>query len=56
VEAGYVVPSRALVEFEGSVRGLEIGAPVEALGIPIGRVVDSTWWSTPPQRRSAFRS
>ena len=32
--------SRALVEFEGSVRGLEIGAPVEALGIPIGRVVD----------------
>jgi paraquat-inducible protein B len=40
VEAGYVVRSRALVEFEGSVRGLEIGAPVEALGIPIGRVVD----------------
>ena len=40
VEAGYVVRSRALVEFEGSVRGLEIGAPVEALGIPIGRVID----------------
>lgn len=40
VEAGYTLRARAIVEFEGSVRGLEVGAPVEAQGIPIGRVVD----------------
>jgi paraquat-inducible protein B len=40
IDAGYTQRVRAIVEFEGSVRGLEIGAPVEAQGIPIGRVVD----------------
>lgn len=40
IDAGYTQRTRAIVEFEGSVRGLEIGAPVEAQGIPIGRVVD----------------
>ncbi len=40
VEAGYTQRERLIVEFEGSVRGLEAGAPVEAQGIPIGRVVD----------------
>lgn len=40
VEAGYTERARVLVEFQGSVRGLEVGAPVEAQGIPIGRVVD----------------
>jgi paraquat-inducible protein B len=40
VDAGYKTRARLIVEFEGSVRGLEVGAPVEAQGIPIGRVVD----------------
>lgn len=40
VEAGYTKRARFLVEFEGSVRGLEVGAPVEVQGIPIGRVLD----------------
>jgi paraquat-inducible protein B len=40
IDAGYTRRARAIVEFEGSVRGLEVGAPVEAQGIPIGRVVD----------------
>jgi paraquat-inducible protein B len=40
IDASYTQRVRAIVEFEGSVRGLEIGAPVEAQGIPIGRVVD----------------
>jgi hypothetical protein len=40
VEAGYTKRLRFVVEFEGSVRGLEIGAPVEAKGMKIGRVVD----------------
>jgi paraquat-inducible protein B len=40
IEAGYTKRLRFLVEFEGSVRGLEIGAPVEAKGMKIGRVVD----------------
>ena len=31
---------RGLVEFEGSVRGLAVGAPVTLRGIPIGRVAD----------------
>jgi paraquat-inducible protein B len=39
-EAGYTQRARVLAEFEGSVRGLEAGAAVEAQGIPIGRVVD----------------
>jgi paraquat-inducible protein B len=39
-QAGYTKQARVLVEFEGSVRGLDIGAPVEVQGIKIGRVVD----------------
>ncbi|MGO8920184.1 MAG: intermembrane transport protein PqiB [Stellaceae bacterium] len=39
-EAGFTKRARMLVEFEGTVRGLAIGAPVEAQGITIGRVVD----------------
>ena len=39
-EAGYSKRARFLVEFEGSVRGLAIGSPVEVQGITIGRVVD----------------
>jgi paraquat-inducible protein B len=39
-EAGYTKRARVLVDFEGSVRGLDIGAPVEVQGIKIGRVVD----------------
>lgn len=39
-EAGYIRRARFLVEFEGSVRGLEVGSPVEVQGIPIGRVVE----------------
>jgi paraquat-inducible protein B len=40
VDAGYTQRARMIVEFEGSVRGLEVGAPVEVQGIPIGRVVE----------------
>jgi paraquat-inducible protein B len=40
IEAGYTKRLRFLVEFEGSVRGLEIGAPVETKGMKIGQVVD----------------
>jgi paraquat-inducible protein B len=40
VVAGYVARARFVVEFDGSVRGLEIGSPVEIQGIPVGRVVD----------------
>jgi paraquat-inducible protein B len=36
----YTKRARFLVEFEGSVRGLDVGAPVEAQGMKIGRVVD----------------
>lgn len=39
-EASYTKRSRAIVEFDDSVRGLEPGAPVEFRGIKIGRVVD----------------
>jgi paraquat-inducible protein B len=39
-QAGYNQRARILVEFEGSVRGLDIGSPVEVQGITIGRVVD----------------
>jgi paraquat-inducible protein B len=39
-EAGYTNRARVLVEFEGSVRGLDVGSPVEVQGITIGRVVD----------------
>jgi paraquat-inducible protein B len=38
--AGYTKRARVLVDFEGSVRGLDVGAPVEVQGITIGRVVD----------------
>src|SRR5216683_750957 len=40
IEAAYAERARLLVEFEGSVRGLEVGAPVEVQGIPIGKVVE----------------
>ncbi len=40
VEATFIRRARFLVEFEGSVRGLEVGSPVEVQGIPIGRVVE----------------
>jgi paraquat-inducible protein B len=40
IEADYTKRARMLVEFEGSVRGLEVGAPVEVQGIPVGRVVE----------------
>jgi paraquat-inducible protein B len=40
VESTYIRRARFLVEFQGSVRGLEVGAPVEVMGIPIGRVVE----------------
>jgi paraquat-inducible protein B len=40
VEAGYAKRLRFVVEFEGGVRGLEIGAPVETKGMKIGQVVD----------------
>lgn len=39
-EAVYTKRARAIVEFEGSVRGLEIGSPVDVQGIKIGQVVD----------------
>jgi paraquat-inducible protein B len=39
-DASYTVRSRYLVEFGGSVHGLEPGAPVEFKGVKIGRVVD----------------
>jgi paraquat-inducible protein B len=40
VEAEYTKRVRFMVEFEGGIRGLEIGAPVETKGMKIGRVVD----------------
>jgi paraquat-inducible protein B len=40
VEAGYTKRLRFLVEFEGSLRGLDVGAPVELKGMKIGQVVD----------------
>ena len=39
-EAKYVVKRYFLVHFNGSVRGLQVGAPVEFQGIKIGSVVD----------------
>jgi paraquat-inducible protein B len=39
-DAGFTKRARVLVEFEGSVRGLDVGSPVEVQGITIGRVVD----------------
>jgi paraquat-inducible protein B len=39
VAAGFTTRARFLVEFTGSVRGLEVGAPVVVQGIPIGRVI-----------------
>jgi len=40
VESSYTDRTRLLVVFSGSVKGLEIGAPVMAQGLPVGRVVD----------------
>jgi paraquat-inducible protein B len=39
-EAGFTARARAVAEFEGSVRGIEVGSPVEFRGIKIGRVLD----------------
>ena len=39
-DAAYTKTSRAIVEFSGSVRGLEKGAPVEFRGLRIGEVLD----------------
>jgi paraquat-inducible protein B len=39
-EAVFTTRARAIVEFEGSVRGLAVGSPVEVQGIKIGQVVD----------------
>ena len=39
-DAGYTNRARVLVDFEGSVRGLDFGSPVELQGIKVGRVVD----------------
>jgi len=39
-EASYTTRYRGLIEFDGSVRGLEVGAPVELRGIKVGRVVE----------------
>jgi paraquat-inducible protein B len=40
VEASYVQKRPWLLHFQGSVRGLSVGAPVDFRGIEIGRVVD----------------
>ena len=40
VEAGYVEKQHVIAYFDGSVRGLSAGAPVELRGIQIGKVVD----------------
>jgi paraquat-inducible protein B len=42
VEASYVQKRPWLLHFEGSVRGLSVGAPVEFRGIEIGKVMDIT--------------
>jgi paraquat-inducible protein B len=39
-EASFTRRSRALLEFDGSVRGLEAGAPVDFRGMTIGRVAE----------------
>jgi paraquat-inducible protein B len=39
-DASYTREVRAIVEFDGSVRGLDVGAPVEFRGIKVGRVLD----------------
>lgn len=39
-EKQYALRDRALVYFDGSVRGLQVGAPVEFRGIKIGQVLD----------------
>ena len=40
LEAGFVQRVPFVIEFEGSVHGLEIGAPVEFRGIKVGNVTD----------------
>ena len=40
VDASYTKRARLLVEFDESIRGLAIGAPVDLRGIKVGRVVD----------------
>jgi paraquat-inducible protein B len=39
-EAGYTQRIRLITEFDGSVRGLTVGAPVELSGIRVGRVAE----------------
>ena len=39
-ESSFTSRTRVIVEFDGSVRGLDVGSPVEMLGIRIGRVIE----------------
>jgi paraquat-inducible protein B len=39
-DASYTKSARLIVEFEGSVHGLEVGAPVEFRGMKVGRVLN----------------
>jgi paraquat-inducible protein B len=39
-EAAYTRTVRAIVEFGGSVQGLEVGSPVQFRGIKVGKVID----------------
>jgi len=41
-DAAYVQRDRYIVYFEGSVRGLNVGAPVEVRGVKVGEVIDVT--------------
>ncbi len=50
-EAEYDFAVTYLVEFDGSVRGLNVGAPVEFRGIQVGRVKDITLLLDPEHRR-----